>query len=141
MLIRAAFRRDLKDISTCGPVLEAPVAEARAWVGIGPGGLGCAVEDAWPGTGPGGDDGGPRPRTRGRSGEGPSVRWCGRVRDPAFAGLDAGRAGPEWRPIGANLNAGVLTARAPWGTDSDGAILTAGAIGVLTARVGVLTCG
>jgi hypothetical protein len=22
---------------TCGPVLEAPVAEARAWVGIGPG--------------------------------------------------------------------------------------------------------
>jgi hypothetical protein len=29
-----------------------PVAEARAWVGIGPGGLGCAVEDAWAGTGP-----------------------------------------------------------------------------------------
>ncbi len=79
-------------------------------------------------------------RGRGRV---PSVRWCRRVRDPALAGLDAGRAGPERRPSGANLDTGVLMARAPWGTDSDGAtrILTAGAIGVLTARVGELTCG
>ena len=35
----------------------------------------------------------------------------------------------------------VLTACEPRGTDSDGAFLTAGEIGVLTARVGVLTCG
>jgi hypothetical protein len=31
---------------TCWPVLEAPVAEARAWVGIGPSGLVGEVEDA-----------------------------------------------------------------------------------------------
>ncbi len=96
------------------------------------------MEDAWPGTGQGGDDGGQRPRSCGKSGEGPSVRWCWRVRDPELAGLDAGRAGPEWRPSGADSKTGVLTACEPWGTDSDGAILTAGAIGVLTTRVGVL---
>ncbi len=44
---------------------------------------------------------------------------------------NGGQAGPTYT--------GVLTAREPWGTDSDGAILTAGAIGVLAARVGVLT--
>ena len=38
--------------------------------GSAPGGLGCAVEDAWPGTGSGSVDGGPWPKSCGKSGEG-----------------------------------------------------------------------
>jgi hypothetical protein len=34
----------------------------------------------------------------------------------------------------------VTTACEPWGTDSDGAKLTACVVGVLTARAGALTC-
>ena len=116
-------------------MLEASVAEARrAWVGIGPGRTRCA----WPGTGLGGDDGGPWPKTCARG-----LRyepWCRKVRDPELAGLNADHAGPELRPGEADLNTGVLTPCEPRRTDSDGEILTAGAIGVLTARVGVLAC-
>ncbi len=118
---------------TCGPVLEAPCG--------GGAGLGRdrprAVSDVrWRALG--------RARARGVTmaarGRGRvesrarGLRWCRRVRDPALGGLDAGRAGQEWRLSGANLNTGVLTTRAPWGTDSDGAIPTASSIGVLTAR-------
>ncbi len=117
---------------TCGPVLEARQDRPR-------GGLGCAVEDAWPGTGPGDDDGGPQTESLARGLWYAGVGGFETRRSLAYAG----RAGPGWRPSGADLNSGVLTAREPRGTDSDGAILTAGANGVLTARVGVwvLTCG
>jgi hypothetical protein len=40
--------------TTCWPVLVAPVAEARAWFGIGSGRPDGAVDGAWPGAGPAG---------------------------------------------------------------------------------------
>ena len=107
--------------------------------GSAPGGTGCAVEVAWPGAGPAGGEGGRRPPKAGDAEQ--TSEGTRTARDPGLAGWDAGCAGPKRRLLsgarrgqGRTSGLGVLTAREPWGTDSDGAKLTSRADGVLTAR-------
>jgi hypothetical protein len=121
-------------------VLVAPLAEARAWVGIGPGRTRGAVEGGRPGTGPAGvmEAGGMRRGAVARGNAG--VLALSLPRSGASFKV-AVRAGPERRRSArVSLDHPVLTACEPWGTDSDGAKLIACAFGVLTACARVLTC-
>jgi hypothetical protein len=100
----------------CWPLPQPSVAEARAWVGIGPG------RTLWRGGGRLAERG-TKARDAGRS-DGRSWHaetcWAGSL--VARLGVQAGWAGR----CRAHLTArGGLTARVPRGTDSDGARLTA----------------